>query len=511
MKKTAAHALTLALLAAVAGWSLDGCTSAGTPAASGDPSPGEHSVASVTSAAKRYDLVPAPLKAANAPPIPAHASPYNFPGVQYPRIEQDSRVTFHFSAPNAQKVQVSIANVPFDMAKGDDGVWAYTSDAQAPGYHNYWMIVDGAVVLDPGTNTFIGYSHMCNGFEVPEAGVDFYTVKDVPHGNVLIKNYYAKSISQWRHIFIYTPPGYDENTSTRYPVLYLQHGGGEDERVWTEMGRANTIIDNLLADHRVRPMIIVMETSAVGGGGTGGGPPGAGRAGAPGAFGGVPGGPGSAAGGGFTGGPGGGGFGGAPGAAGGGRGGFAEGRGGFGGAGAFGTGGPGGGAYGRMMVADLIPWIDANFRTYSDRDHRAMAGLSMGGGMTAAVTMANLDHFSYIGLFSGGTAVGFGAGGRGSPIPVAAPASQPATLDLQTAYNGQMADPAKFNKEVKVFFFSCGTEPPLENPDALQNHLKQLQAAGITKSDVYISPGTSHEWQTWRRSLYTFTPLLFRD
>ena len=136
------------------------------------------------------------------------------------------------------------------MTKDDNGTWTYTSDVQAPGYHNYWMVVDGAVVLDPGTNTYNGYSHMCNGFEVPEPGVTFYDVKDVPHGNVLIKNYYAKSISQWRHIFIYTPPGYDDNTSKHYPVLYLQHGGGEDERVWTEMGHANTVRDNLISEGR---------------------------------------------------------------------------------------------------------------------------------------------------------------------------------------------------------------------------------------------------------------------
>ena len=186
-------------------------------------------------------------------------------GARYPRIEADSRVTFHFNAPNAQKVQVSIANVPFDMVKGDNGVWTYTSAPQAPGYHNYWMIVDGAVVLDPGTKAFIGYSHMCNGFEVPEPGVDFYDLKDVPHGDVLIKNYFTKTANAWRHIFVYTPPGYGANASTRYPVLYLQHGGGEDESVWIEMGRANVILDNLLAEGKVKPMIVVMETSAVGG------------------------------------------------------------------------------------------------------------------------------------------------------------------------------------------------------------------------------------------------------
>jgi enterochelin esterase-like enzyme len=152
------------------------------------------------------------------------------------------------------------------------------------------------------------------------------------------------------------------------------------------------------------------------------------------------------------------------------------------------------------MVNDLIPWIDANFRTLADKDHRAMAGLSLGGMQTAAVTIANLDKFSYIGLFSGGAA----AGGRGRG---GAPAPAPASLDLKTVYSGAMADPAEFNKKVKVFFFSCGSE---ENPDALKRHQEQLIAAGITDSYVYISPGTAHEWQTWRRSLYTFAPLLFQ-
>ena len=156
------------------------------------------------------------------------------------------------------------------------------------------------------------------------------------------------------------------------------------------------------------------------------------------------------------------------------------------------------------MVNDLIPWIDANFRTQADKDHRAMAGLSMGGMQTSAVTMANLDKFSYIGLFSGGAASGFGRGGRGSPAPA------PPPFDIKTAYNGAMADPAEFNKKVKVFFFSTGTEPPLENPEGLKKHQEQLIAAGITNSYLYISPGTSHEWQTWRRSLYTFAPLLFQ-
>ncbi len=125
----------------------------------------------------------------------AHPSPYNLYGAKYPRIEADSRVTFRFNAPNAKRVQVSIVNVPFDMVKGDDGVWTYTSEPQDKGYHNYWMIVDGAIVVDPATNAFIGYSHMCNGFEIPDPDGGFYELKDVPHGNVLIKNYYSKVLN----------------------------------------------------------------------------------------------------------------------------------------------------------------------------------------------------------------------------------------------------------------------------------------------------------------------------
>jgi enterochelin esterase-like enzyme len=429
--------------------------------------------------ARRYEVVQAPLRAPNAPAVAAHPSPYNFPGIQYPRIEADGRVSFQFKAPDAQKVQVSLASVPFDMVKGADGVWTYTTKApEAPGYHNYWMVVDGAVVLDPGTNAFIGYGHMCNGYEVPEPGVTFYDIKDVPHGNVLIRNYFAKTTNSWRHIFVYTPPGYDTNLTTRYPVLYLQHGGGEDERVWIEMGRTNVILDNLLAEKKVQPFIVVMETSAVGAPGAPmpgpGGAPGAARAAAPGPGGAAP----------------------APGA----PGGAAPAR--QGGAPA----GPPGGAYGQFMIKELIPWIDANFRTLTDKDHRAMAGLSMGGGQTANVTMNNLDRFSYIGLFSGGAAAG-----PNPNAPARAGAPTPAPFDIKTAYSGAMANPAEFNKRVKVLFMSFGTELPLENPEGLKRHQQELIAAGITNSYVYISPGTSHEWQTWRRALYSFSQMLFRD
>src|ERR1035437_5514137 len=135
----------------------------------------------------------------------AHPSPNNMYGGQYPRIEADSRVSFRFNAPDAKKVQVSIANVAYDMVKGDDGAWTYTCEPQDKGYHNYWMIVDGAIVLDPATDGFIGYSHDCNGFKIPDPDGSFYNLKDVPHGNVLIKNYFSKVTNAWRLVYIYTP------------------------------------------------------------------------------------------------------------------------------------------------------------------------------------------------------------------------------------------------------------------------------------------------------------------
>jgi enterochelin esterase family protein len=364
----------------------------------------------------------------------AHVSPYNLSGAKYPRIEADSRVTFRFNAPNAQKVQVSIVNVPFDMVKGNDGVWTYTSEPQDKGYHNYWMIVDGVIVVDPATNAFMGYGHMCNGFEIPDPDGSFYQIKDVPHGNVLIENYYSKVAKSWRHIFIYTPPEYEKNTSTRYPVLYLQHGGGEDERVWIEMGRTNLILDNLIAEGKVKPFIVIMETSAVGPAMPM--PP---RTGTPVSDAPVTGAPPAAA----------------PGAA-------PRPR--------FST-----ESYANVMLNDMIPWVDSNFRTLADQAHRAMSGLSMGGMYTKSITLAHLDKFAYIGLFSGG-----------SIAPT------------------EITDKSK----VKLVFMSYGSREPGSN--GVKNAADVLQQAGI-KSASYVSPLTAHEWQSWRRSLREFAQLLFNN
>jgi enterochelin esterase family protein len=291
------------------------------------------------------------------------------------------------------------------------------------------MIVDGTIVLDPGTNAFIGYSHNCNGFEIPDPDGSFYDLKDVPHGNVLIKNYFSKTTNAWRMAYIYTPPEYETNTSARYPVLYLQHGGGEDQRVWIEMGRTNLILDNLIAEGKSKPFIVVMETSAALKPGEV--PPQRMAPPAPGTQSAQPATPPRPR---FS----------------------------------FNT-------YQEVMINDMIPFIDNNFRTLSDQSNRAMAGLSMGSMVTRQVTLANLDKFAYIGIFSGGTVV-----------PT------------------EITDKSK----VKLIFMSYGSRE--RGADGVKNAADVLNQAGI-KSVSYVSPLTAHEWQSWRRSLREFAPLLFKD
>ncbi len=324
------------------------------------------------------------------------------------------------------------------------------------GMPGYWFVVDGAIVLDPNTEAFIGYGHMCNGFEIPDPDGGFYQIKEVPHGSVFTKSYFSKATNSWRPVIVYTPPGYEANTATRYPVLYLQHGGGEDKRVWTEMGRTNVILDNLLAEGKVRPFIVVMETSVTpgpraGGPGRGAGGPPAGAAApaaAPSAAA-----PAAAA----AAGP-------APGAPGrgpGGRGGFSVAE------------------FENRLLGDLIPFVDANFRTLNDQPNRAMAGLSMGGMQTHQITMAHLDTFSHIGLFSGGN------------IPTT-----------------EVKDMDAFKQKAKVVFFSFGSQE--NGSPAAKAAADALKQAGVN-AHFYESPGTAHEWQTWRRSLREFAPLLFKS
>jgi enterochelin esterase-like enzyme len=364
----------------------------------------------------------------------------NISGQQYPRIDSQLRCTFQLKAPEAQKVRLHL-DKDYDMDRGTNGVWSVTTTPQVPGFHYYWFILDGANVCDPASETFYGVSRQYSGIEVPEKGVDFYFPKEVPHGEIRERPYFSKTTGSWGRIFVYTPPDYDSSGGTRYPVLYLQHGGGEDERGWVIQGRVNHIMDNLIAEKKCKPMLIVMERGYARKPGEPETPPRspAGQTNSP-----------------------------APD--------FRR---------MFGT-------LQEVFINDLIPMIDSTYRTIPDRDHRAMAGLSMGGMQTFNITLNNLDKFSYIGGFSGAGG-GFGGG----------------TFDPKTAHNGVMADAQAFNQKVHLLFMSIGTAEGERFYNSVKSYRDALEKAGI-KTVFYESPGTAHEWQTWRRSLREFAPQLFQ-
>jgi enterochelin esterase-like enzyme len=414
----------------------------------------------------------------------------NAVGQQYPQVNSARQVRFRISAAQATSIRVLNTN----LVKGADNVFTGVTAPQDPGFHYYQLTIDGVAVADPNSETFYGTSRVVSGIEIPEAGVDFYDNKDVPHGEVRSR-WYKGANGQNRQAWIYTPPDYDKDATKRFPVLYLQHGMGEDRRAWSQQGHANFILDNLIAEKKAAPMIVVMEdgdiTPGMGGAGGGGGA----RGGMGGGRGGVPGGtPGGAPG---AGGPGGAmglsieedplffvtapaGPGGAP--AGGPRGGR-------------GPGGTGGGGRGGMnlnmpfvgqMITDVLPMVDASFRTIPDRAHRAMAGLSLGGTQTYQITQANLDKFAYVGIFS-------------------APFGFPG---VQGGYNGLMQQPEEFDKQYKVFFISMGSK---EGAGTGRQPAQQMKDAGIKHVVYYEAPGTAHEFQTWRKALHEFAPLLFKD
>jgi enterochelin esterase family protein len=356
----------------------------------------------------------------------------NVRGAEYPRVTPDLKAIFLIKAPDAQKVQIRIGKT-YDMVKDDQGIWTVTTEALVPGFHYYFLMIDGVQVSDPASESYFGWGRMSSGIEIPESGIDYYSVKDVPHGDLRSKLYFSKITGKWRRAYIYCPPGYDNNTDERYPSLYLQHGAGEDERGWGVQGKVDIILDNLIAAGKSRPMLIVMDQGY------------ADRAGTP-----------------------------APGQQN-----MAEGR-------------PpqGPSAFEEVVIKDLIPFIDATFRTIPDRDHRAMAGLSMGGMQTLQITLSNLDMFSYIAGFSGA--------GRFSG----------AGLDVRNDYKGVLSDSVAFNKKVRLLWIGIGTAEPDNMYKAVNGFHLALTKAGI-KHVYYESPGTDHEWLTWRRDLYDFAPRLF--
>jgi enterochelin esterase family protein len=363
----------------------------------------------------------------------------------YPRVDTASRVEIRVKAPDASNVRVNFWSGPkLDMVKQPDGFWTITTPPLAPGLHYYTLNIDGLEVSDPGGHAFFGGSKDASAVEVPEAGSTYYLPQGIPHGQVREIWYHSDVTGTWRHALVYTPPGYDSNTKGRYPVLYLQHGAGEDETGWIRQGHANFILDNLIASKSCKPMIVVMANGNARR--VGAAPPDS--AGRP-----------------------------------------------FGSPEMMRAMQEMAKAFEDDMTQVLIPFIDSNFRTIPDRDHRAMAGLSMGGMQTFQVTFDRLDLFSYIGGFSG-------AGGMAMMRSDQKP-------DMKTAFNGAMADPAAFAKRVHLLWIGVGTEEPPQMKGGIERLNASLTDAHI-EHVFYESPGTAHEWQTWRRDLKDFLPRLFQ-
>ncbi len=339
-------------------------------------------------------------------------STLNQPGQEYPQVNSQGYVKFKIFAPKADSIKVSLGlggRGGTKLAKSSEGFFEGTTEGPMDeGFHYYHLTVDGGTFNDPGTLNFYGSTRWESGIEISAHDQDFYALKDVPHGNVQQILFPSKSTNASRRAFVYTPPGYEKDKSKKYSVLYLQHGWGEDETAWTNQGHANLIMDNLIAEGKIKPFIIVMTygmTNEV--------------------------------------------------------------------------------KWGKMkdfkidafqtvLVDELIPYVDANFRTIAKQSNRAMAGLSMGGMETHTITLNKPEVFSYYALLSGGI---------------------------------YAAAEIKDKSKVKLIFLSCGSR---ERPEAVINSVKSLKDAGFNAVS-YVSENTAHEFLTWRRSLHELALHLFKD
>lgn len=341
-----------------------------------------------------------------------------------PDIHPDRRVTIRFLAPKASEVLLvggqmqAVLKGPQPMKKDDQGVWSITVGPLEPGFYNYGFAVDGGIRIPDPANPNVEerrWGHI-SFFEVPGDQPMFYDLRSVPRGTVRSHVYDSKSLGTPRPLYVYTPPGYDQSRNTRYPVLYLLHGSGQVEELWTSVGRANVMLDNLLADGKAKPMIIVMPYGHVP------------RVMTP----------------------------------------DERARG--------GSSPPG---FDQDLLNDVIPYVEKNYRVIADRDHRAIAGLSMGGGQSISIGLAHLDVFSSVGSFSG------------------------AVRNLSSI---ETMDPATLNQKLKVLWIGCGRDDGLYGPN--KKLVDLLESKGIRH--VFRESAGAHVWPVWRLNLHEFAQVLFQ-
>jgi enterochelin esterase family protein len=356
------------------------------------------------------------------------SSSVNQQGKEFPKVNSEGRVRVEIEAPEAKKVQLDIGGVKYDLTKNDQAVWVGESAAQDEGFHYYQLNIDGASIPDPGSKYYYGSGRWGSGIEIPASDKEFYALKDVPHGNVSENLYYSEITQDWRRNFVYTPPGYFENSEKRYPVLYLQHGSYEDETGWSSQGHANLILDNLIASGDAEKMIIVMDN------GYAYKPEDLKNAGENRPI----------------------------------------------------------SSFEEVLMNEVIPKIDGKFRTIPDREHRAIAGLSMGASQTMSIIMNNLDNFAYYGGFSG-------------------TANFPGDKDLDVSnfLNGAFSNAKEVDQKLIVLWLGLGTKEPDVFFKTVGKFKEMLDQQGISYT-YYESPDTAHEWLTWRRSLHQYAQLLFK-
>lgn len=347
---------------------------------------------------------------------------------QCPCVMPDNSVVFKIQAPKANLIQVNIGKL-YAMEKDADGTWTVRTEPLDPGFHFYKLVIDGVSVIDPATKTFVGGGGISSAVDIPEKGVDFYTLKDVPHGALSSKYYYSDFTKSWRRLFVYTPPGYNENTKQKYPVVYIQHGGGEDETGWAVQGKTDIILDNLIAEGKAKQMIVVIpngNVSAPGGMRTGG---------------------------------------------------YSS---------------AGMAAFKEEMTKNIVPFIDNNYRTIANPKNRAICGLSMGGGQSFYVGLESPEVFASVGVFSTGLFGGI---------------RETSSFDADKEIPGLLSNSDKFNKQLDLFYISCGEQDP--RIEHTKNAVSKMKESGL---DVVFNsfPG-QHEWQVWRKSLHDFAQRLFQQ
>lgn len=349
----------------------------------------------------------------NESELPGKRGELNVRNSAYPRLLPDNRMEFKVKAPDAKTVQIDLGR-KYDLTRNADGEWTGTTDPLTQGFHYYFLIIDGVAVADPASESFYGCGMMASGVEIPYPDGDVrFQMSDVPHGDIRMKRYFSKTANDWRRMFIYCPPGYDASAQS-YPVLYLQHGGGEDERGWSNQGRTDIIMDNLIAKGEAKAMLIVMADGNTN-------------------------------------------------------------------------------DFESELLNDCIPFVENNFRVKTNRESRALAGLSMGGIHTLNVGIPHLELFAYLGVFSSGwwaTSSPFGNG------------------NATEKYYSMLKDKKdEYNEKLKLFWLSMGGKEDIAYNNC-QTMIKRFNEIGIRYS-YFETPG-GHTWPVWRESLYQFAPLLFK-